>query len=71
MSDDFDDLADLSRTLPAPDLDATTARRIALRAREDLGKGAPKRRWILPFAVGVPATAYGIYTLLRVLDLLR
>jgi hypothetical protein len=71
MSDERDDhgSAELGAALPAPDLDTTTAERIALRARADLGAGPPKRRWILPIAVGIPATAYVVWTLCQVLDL--
>lgn len=71
MSDERDDrgFAELGAALPAPDLDSTTAERIALRARADLGAGPPKRRFILPIVVGVPALAYVVWTVCRVLDL--
>lgn len=67
--DDDADFVALGRALPTPDVDATTAQRIALRARVDLGKGPPRRRFWLPILVGVPAAIYAAWAIAGILDI--
>ncbi len=63
-------LGELSGELPAIDVDATTAERIARRVREDVGKGAPRRRIIEPAIATVLVVAYLIWAIIKVLELL-
>ena len=56
--DDAQQLAALASALPAIDLDHTSAVRIALRARQDVGKGPSPKRLVLPIVIGVTAVAY-------------
>ena len=69
--DDEADFAALRGALPAPDLDTTTAERIALRARAEVGKGAPKRRLVLPLVVGIPAAIYTAWVVCGILDIFK
>jgi len=69
-TDDESQLHELSRELPAIDLDATTAERIALQARQDIGKGPPRRRWILPIIAAIVAIGYAVWGILKLIELL-
>jgi hypothetical protein len=63
-------LAELGRDLPPIDVDATTGEQIARRARMDVGKGLPRRRWILPIAALAVSLGYLTWTLLKVFEVL-
>jgi hypothetical protein len=67
---DENQLHEISRELPAIDLDATTAERIARRARHDLGKGPPRRRLILPIIAALVALGYAAWGILKLIELL-
>jgi hypothetical protein len=70
---DDDDLlrfAEISRELPAIDLDAQAAERIARVARGDLGKGPSPRRFVEPALAGIVVTAYLVWVILKALELL-
>ncbi len=69
--DDVKRLGELSGELPAIDLDASTAARIARRARDDVGKGPPRRRLIEPVLAALVATAYLVWAIIKVLEVLR
>ncbi len=68
--DDVKRLGELSGELPAIDLDATTAERIARRVRDDVGKGPPRRRLVEPVLAAVVITAYLVWAIIKVLELL-
>ena len=58
MSDeDAKQLAELSRGLPALDLDDVTAQRIAHRARHSVGRGPSPTRFIEPAVIAVLSLA--------------
>jgi hypothetical protein len=67
-NDDARMLAAISRELPPIDVDATTGEQIARRARQDVGKGRPARRWILPIVAAVVSVSYLVWTLLKMLE---
>lgn len=72
-TDDADDarkLAEISRELPPIDIDTTTGEQIARRARRDVGKGPPKRRWILPAVAVAASLSYLTWTLLQLFEVL-
>lgn len=69
--DDAGALAALGAGLAPVDVDATTAAHIARRARQDVGKGRPRRRWILPIAAAVAVAGYLVWLLASVLDVFR
>ena len=68
--DDAQELAELAKDLPAIDLDTTSATRMAHRVREDLGKGAPPRRLVLPIAAAITVIAYLVWTVFSLVRLL-
>jgi hypothetical protein len=68
--DDARQLAELGRGLPAIDVDATTGEQIARRARNDVGRGPPLRRWLLPVAALAVSLGYLTWTLLKVFEVL-
>lgn len=68
--DDASKLADISKELPAIDLDHVTSERMAHRLRENIGKGPSPRRFVLPIVVAIVIAAYGVWTLLKVLEVL-
>ncbi|MBL0221047.1 MAG: hypothetical protein IPQ07_45170 [Myxococcales bacterium] len=68
--DDVSRLAELSRELPAIDLDATSAERIARRARDDVGKGPSPRRFIEPAIATLLVGGYLVWAIIKVLQLL-
>lgn len=63
-------LAELGRELPALDLDAKSAERIARRAAGDLGKRPPVRRHVELALASVIALAYLVWIVGKVLELL-
>ena len=72
MTDDDDakKLADISKELPAIDLDNISAERMAHRVRADLGKGPSPRRFVLPIVAATVVLGYGTWMLLKVLEVL-
>ena len=68
--DDAKKLAEISAELPPIDVDATTGEQIARRARLDLGKGPPRRRWILPALAVAASLSYLTWTVLRLFEVL-
>ena len=68
--DDVSRLTEISRELPAIDLDATSAERIARRARDDVGKGPSPRRLIEPAIATLLVGAYLVWAVIKVLQLL-
>lgn len=73
MTDDDDavKLAELGRALPGIDLDATSAARIAQRARQDVGRGPSLVRLIEPAIASVFAVSYLAWAIAKVLEGLR
>lgn len=69
--DDVQRLGELSRDLPAIDLDATTAERIARRARDDVGKGESPRRFVEPTLAALIVLGYLVWVIVKVLEALR
>ena len=69
--DDVQRLGELSRELPAIDLDATTAERIARRARDDVGKGPSARRYVEPTLSMLIVLGYLVWVIVKVLEALR
>ncbi|HEX4455784.1 MAG TPA: hypothetical protein VH143_33220 [Kofleriaceae bacterium] len=67
MTQDEDDLRDVSRDLPAIDLDPAAAERIARTAR----RGPPLRRVIEVVLVGALVAGTLVWTVLKVLEALR
>lgn len=68
--DDVQGLGELSRELPAIDLDATTAERIARRARGDVGKGPSPRRLVEPALAAVIVLGYIAWVVVKILEAL-
>ena len=68
--DDLQRLAEISRELPAIDLDATSAERIARRARDDVGKGASPRRFLEPAIATLVVGSYLVWAIIKVLEAL-
>jgi len=73
MTQDSDEeqLVDLAKDLPAIDLDNTSAERIALRARQDVGKGPPPRRLVLPIVTVLAVVLILGWTILKLVEVLR
>ena len=74
MTDDPDTdaarLSELSRELPPLDLDATTAERIALRARADIGKRPSRVRLVLPILTMLVVAAYTVWAIAKLIEVL-
>jgi hypothetical protein len=70
MSDDTTKLAELSRNLGAIDVDATSADRIAHRARADLGRGPSRLRFGEPVLVAIFTLSLLAWALIKVLEVL-
>lgn len=68
--DDVALLAELGRELVAIDVDSSTGEQIARRARQDVGKGRSKRRWILPIVAATTSVTYLVWTVLKLVELL-
>lgn len=66
--DDAKQLADLSKDMPAIDVDSVTAERMAHRLRQDLGKPPSPRRFVLPIVAALVVLAYGVWMVLKVLE---
>ncbi len=69
--DDVKGLGELSRELPAIDLDASTAERIARRARDDVGKGPSPRRFLEPALAALIVFGYLVWVIVKILEALR
>ncbi|MEJ7601940.1 MAG: hypothetical protein WKG01_28855 [Kofleriaceae bacterium] len=70
QDDDAQQLAELASELPTIDLDHTSAARIALRARQDVGKGPSPKRLVLPIVIAVTAVVYLCWMAAMLVDLL-
>jgi hypothetical protein len=74
MTDDPDTdaarLSEISRELPPLDLDATTAERIALKARANVGKRPPRTRLVLPILAMLVVAAYTAWAIAKLIDVL-
>ena len=63
-------LTEISRELPAIDVDAHSAERIARRAADDLGKRPPVRRHVELALASVIVAIYLVWVIGKVLELL-
>ena len=70
IDDDVASLAELSRELPAIDVDTSSAERIARRARQDVGRGPSWRRWIEPAIAASITGSYLVWAVLKILEAL-
>jgi hypothetical protein len=70
IDDDAKTFAELSKELPAIDVDGATAEMIARRARQDLGHGPPLRRFVLPVIAGIATASYAVWTIAKLVELL-
>jgi len=70
MEDDVAKLAEISRELPAIDVDATSAARIAMRARADVGRGPSAKRFIEPAIASVVIGSYLVWALIKIAEAL-
>jgi hypothetical protein len=68
--DDTAMLGEISRQLPAIDVDTTTGERIARRARHDVGRGLSPRRFIEPIVIGVLASSVMAWAGVKLVELL-
>lgn len=68
--EDVQGLGELSRELPAIDLDATTAERIARRARVDVGRGPSPRRFVEPTLAALIVLGYVAWAIVKILEAL-
>ena len=68
--DDAQELADLAKDLPVIDLDTTSAERMALRVRQDLGKGRPAGRLVLPIVAAIVVVVYLSWMIFKIVELL-
>jgi hypothetical protein len=69
--DDFAKLSQLGRELPAIDLDATSAARIARHARHSVGHGPSLLRFVEPAIAAVLVTSYLVWAIAKVLEAFR
>lgn len=69
--DDAAKLHEISRELPAIDVDGTCAERIAFRARQDVGRGPSIKRLIEPTITAIAIGSYAVWAILKVLEALR
>jgi len=63
-------LTEITRELPALDLDATTAEQIARRARGQVGRAPSPLRFIEPAIAALLVTSYLIWSVLKALEAL-
>jgi hypothetical protein len=70
MEDDVAKLAEISRELPAIDVDASSADRIALRVRENVGRGPSPRRFVEPVLASVLVGSYLVWAVLKIVEAL-
>jgi hypothetical protein len=68
--EDVTRLAEISRELPAIDVDATSAARIAMRARQDLGRGPSPRRYIEPAIAAIVTGGYLVWAVIKIVEAL-
>jgi hypothetical protein len=68
--DDAAVLTEISRELPALDLDTTTAERIARRARDHVGRGPSPLRFVEPAIAALLATGYLVWAVIKALEAL-
>jgi hypothetical protein len=68
--DDVTRLAELSRELPAIDMDATSAARIAMRARQEVGRGPSPRRFVEPALTAIVTGGYLVWAVLKIVEAL-
>ena len=68
--DDAAKLAEISRELPANDLDSISAERIAMRARQDVGRGPSPRRFLEPAIATVLVGSYLVWAVLKIVEAL-
>ncbi len=68
--DDLTKLSELGRSLPAADLDATAAERIARHARGSVGKGPPPTRFVEPALAFLATGGYLAYAIVKILEAL-
>ncbi len=61
-------LADAARQLPAIDLDATTAERMAHRVRQDLGRRPSPKRFVEPIVVAIVAASALVWAVYEVVQ---
>ncbi len=61
-------LADAARQLPAIDLDATTAERMAHRVRQDLGRRPSPKRFVEPIVVAIVAASAIVWAVYEVVQ---
>lgn len=69
--DDAKKLAEISRELPPIDIDDASAQRIAHAARQSVGRGPSPKRFIEPVLVGVLALSMLVWTILKLIEVLR
>jgi hypothetical protein len=69
--DDAAKLAELGRELPGIDLDASSAARIARRARQDVGRGPSPVRFVEPAIASMFVASYLVWAIAKVLEGLR
>ena len=69
--DDAKKLAELSRELPSIDLDDAAAQRIAQRARASVGRGPSPWRFVEPVLVGLLVVSVLVWTVLKLIEVLR
>jgi hypothetical protein len=68
---DEDEMTRLARGLVTPELDSTSAARIAEIAKREVGRGLPKRRLIEAILVGGLVSATLIWAVLKVVEMVR
>ena len=66
MEDDVAKLAEISRELPAIDVDSISAARIALRVRPNVGRGLSPRRFIEPVLVTALVGSYLVWAVIKI-----
>jgi hypothetical protein len=69
--DDAALLAELGRELPRIDVDDQRAREIGQRARGAVGRGAPASRFVEPILVGLFEASLLVWTVMKLVEVLR
>lgn len=70
MEDDVAKLAEISRELPAIDVESSSAERIAMRVRQDVGRGPSPRRFVEPVLASVLVGSYLVWAVLKIVEAL-
>ena len=70
MEDDVAKLAEISRELPEIDVDSISAQRIAMRVRQDVGRGPSARRFIEPVVATALVGSYLVWAILKIVEAL-